>query len=101
VKVLTHRPRFIEPATMPEFGGETSSATEAKEPALMQKTEEPAAMPKASLAKSGEPKADSIEETEVERTKILEVISPSAELTVPKAQKDLIVTPRGKGWSTY
>jgi hypothetical protein len=30
VKVLTHRPRFIEPATVPEFGGETSTATEAK-----------------------------------------------------------------------
>jgi hypothetical protein len=34
VKVLTHRPRYIEPATVPEFGGETSSATEAKGPAL-------------------------------------------------------------------
>jgi hypothetical protein len=34
VKVLTHRPRFIEPATVPEFGGETSSAIEAKGPAL-------------------------------------------------------------------
>jgi hypothetical protein len=34
VKVLTHRPRYIEPATVPVFGGETSSATEAKEPAL-------------------------------------------------------------------
>jgi hypothetical protein len=96
VKVLTHRPRFIEPATVPEFGGETSSATEAKEPALMQKTEESAAMPKASLAKLGEPKADSIEETEVERTKILEVISPSAEVTMSKAQKDLTVTPKRK-----
>ena len=32
VKVLTHRPRYIEPATVPEFVGETSSATEAKEP---------------------------------------------------------------------
>jgi hypothetical protein len=96
VKVLTHRPRFIEPATVPEFGSETSSATEAKEPAIMQKTEEPATMPKASLAKLGEPKADSIEETEVERTKILEVISPSAEVTVPKAQKDLTVTPKRK-----
>jgi hypothetical protein len=96
VKVLTHRPRFIEPATVPEFGGETSSATEAKEPALMQKTEEPVAMPKASLTKLGEPKADSIEETEVERTKILEVISPSAEVTKSKAQKDLTVTPKRK-----
>jgi hypothetical protein len=35
VKVLTHRPRYIESAVVPEFGGETSSATEAKEPALM------------------------------------------------------------------
>jgi hypothetical protein len=30
LKVLTHRPRYIEPAIVPEFGGETSSATEAK-----------------------------------------------------------------------
>jgi hypothetical protein len=96
VKVLTHRSRFIEPATVPEFGGETSSATEAKEPALMQKTEEPAAIPKASLAKLGEPKADSIEETEVKRIKILEVISPSAKVIVPKAQKDLTTTPKRK-----
>jgi hypothetical protein len=34
VKVLTHRPRYIEPAIVPEFGGESSSATEAKEPVL-------------------------------------------------------------------
>jgi hypothetical protein len=101
MKVLTHRPRYIEPATVPEFGGETSLATEAKEPALTQKIEEPAAMPKASSAKLAESKADNIEEIEVERTKILEVISPSAEVTVPKAQKDLTATPRGKGWSTY
>jgi hypothetical protein len=26
LKVLTHRPRYIEPAIVPEFGGETSSA---------------------------------------------------------------------------
>jgi hypothetical protein len=96
VKVLTHRPRFIEPAIVPEFGGETSSATEAKEPAVTQKTEEPAAMSKASPAKLGEPKAINIEEAEVERTKILEVISPSAEVTVSKVQKDLTTTPKRK-----
>jgi hypothetical protein len=81
---------------VPEFGGETSSATEAKEPAVTQKTEEPASMPKASPAKLGEPKAINIEEAEVETTKILEVISPSAEVTVPKAQKDLTTTPKRK-----
>jgi hypothetical protein len=95
VKVLTHRPRFIEPAIVPEFGGETSSAAEAKEPAATQKAEDPVAMPKASPAKSGEPEAINIE-AEVERTKILEVISPSAEVTVPKAQKDLTTTPKRK-----
>jgi hypothetical protein len=96
VKVLTHRPHYIEPATVHEFGGETSSATEAKEPALTQRIEEPAVKPKASSVKLAEPKADNIEEIEVERTKILEVISPSAEMSVPKAQKDLTATPKRK-----
>jgi hypothetical protein len=71
-------------------------ATEAKEPALTQKTEEATAMPKASPTKSGEPKAINIEEAEVERTKILEVISPLTEVTMPKAQKDLTTTPKRK-----
>ena len=88
VKVLTHRPRYIETATVPDFGGETSSVNEAKETALTQKTEETTATPKAPLAKLGEP--------EVERTKISEITSPSAEVTVPKAQKDLTVTPKRK-----
>jgi hypothetical protein len=42
-------------------------------------------MPKASSAELAESKADNIEETGVEGTKILEVLSPSAEVTVPKA----------------
>jgi hypothetical protein len=96
VKVLTHRPHYIETTTVPEFGGDTSSANEAKETTLMQKTEEPAATPKAPLAKLGEPKVESVKETEVERTKISEVTSPSAKVTVSKAQKDLIVTPKRK-----
>jgi hypothetical protein len=96
VKVLTHRPCYIEPTTVPEFGGETSSATEAKEPTLTQMIEEPAAMPKASSAKLAEPKADNTEEIRIEGTKILEVLSPSAEVTVPKAQKGLTVTPKRK-----
>jgi hypothetical protein len=88
VKVLTHRLCYIEMATMPDFGGETSSANKAKETPLTQKTEEPAATLKTPLAKLGEP--------EVERTKISKVTSPSAEVTVPKAQKDLTVTPKRK-----
>jgi hypothetical protein len=48
------------------------------------------------LAKLGELKVDNVKETKVERTKILEVTSPSAEVTVSKAQKDLTVTPKRK-----
>jgi hypothetical protein len=32
IKILTHRPRYIEPASVPEFTGETPSATEAEKP---------------------------------------------------------------------
>jgi hypothetical protein len=86
VKVLTHRPRFIEPATVPEFGGETSTATEVKGPTFTQKIEEPIMMPK----------ADNIEEIEAEKTKMLEVTSPLAGMIVSKAQKDLTATPKRK-----
>jgi hypothetical protein len=42
------------------------------------------------------PKAQNIKEIEAEKTKILEVTSPSAGMTVPKAQKDLTATPKRK-----
>jgi hypothetical protein len=84
MKVLTHRPRYIEPATVPEFVGETSSATEAKEPTYLQNIEELAAMP----------------ETEKMEEPTSEVLSPSARVEVPvptpKAQKDLTTTPKRK-----
>jgi hypothetical protein len=86
VKVLTHRPRYIEPATVPEFGGETSSTTKAKGLALTQRIEEPAAMPK----------ADKIEEPRTEETKTSEILSPSAGVEAPKTQKDLAATPKRK-----
>jgi hypothetical protein len=86
LKVLTHRPRYIEPAIVPKFGGETSSAIEAKEPAPTQRIEEPAAMPK----------TNKIEEPRIEGTKTLEVLSSSAGVEVPKAQKGLAATPKRK-----
>jgi hypothetical protein len=86
VKVLTHRPRFIELALVSEFGGETSTATEAKEPFLTQKNEELAILPK----------ADNIKEIEIAKTKIAKVTSPPAGMTVLKAQKDLTTTPKRK-----
>jgi hypothetical protein len=56
VKVLTHRPRYIEPAIVPDFGGETSSATEAREPTHPQNIEETTAMSK--IEKIEEPRAE-------------------------------------------
>jgi hypothetical protein len=83
LKVLTHRSCYIEPDTVPEFDGETSSAIEAKGPALMQRIEESAAMPK----------TDKIEEPRTKGTKTLEVLSPSAGVEVLKTQKGLAATP--------
>jgi hypothetical protein len=99
LKVLTHQPCYIEPTVVPEFGGKNSSAVAPKEPIpSMQKAEEPATMPKAPLAEQAEAKTgkDKAEEPETEGTKMLEVLSPSAEITVPKIQKGLAVTPKRK-----
>jgi hypothetical protein len=86
LKVLIHRPCYIEPAIVPEFGGESSSAIKAKGPAPTQGVEEPATMPK----------TDKIEEPRIEGTKILEVLSPLAGVEVPKTQKGLAATPKRK-----
>jgi hypothetical protein len=97
LKVLTHRPRYIEPAMVPEFGGETSSAAEPKEPIPpTQKAEDPAIMPKVPSAELAESKTDKdkAEEPKIEGIKMLEILSPSTEVTVPKAQKCFVATPK-------
>jgi hypothetical protein len=73
MKVLTHRPRYIEPATVPEYVGETSSATEAKEPTLLPNIEGPTKVPA----------TEKIEETRAEETKSSEILSPSARMEMP------------------
>jgi hypothetical protein len=72
LKVLTHRPRYIEPAVVPEFGGKTSSAVAPKEPIpSTQKAEEPATMPKAPSAEQAKAKTgkDKVEEPKTEGKK--------------------------------
>jgi hypothetical protein len=82
---------------VPEFGGKTSSAAAPKEliPPT-QKAEEPATMPKAPSAEQAEAKTgkDKAKEPKTEGTKMLEVLSPSAEVTVLKIQKGLAATPK-------
>jgi hypothetical protein len=86
VKVLTHRPRYIEPAIVPKFVGETSSATEAKEPALLPEIEELAEVPT----------TEKIEKPETEEAKTSKILSPSAEIEVAESQKGPTVTPERK-----
>jgi hypothetical protein len=88
IKVLTHRPRYIEPATVPEFVGETFSATEAKEPTPLPNVEEPIIMPE----------MKKIEEPMATETRIYEILSPSEKIEAPKSQKGPAMTPKRKGW---
>jgi hypothetical protein len=96
MKVLTHQPRYIEPVVIPEFGEGASSAAEIKEivpPA--QSTGEPTIMPKLLSVKLVEMTADKAEGSKIEEiTKMLEILSPSIEATVLKAQKNSASTPK-------
>jgi hypothetical protein len=97
LKVLTHRPCYIEPAVVPEFGGKTSSAADPKELiAPTQQAEEPATMLKAPLAEQAEAKfgKDKAKKPETKGIKMLEVLSPSAKVSTPKTQKGLAATPK-------
>jgi hypothetical protein len=86
VKVLTHPPRYIEPATVPEFIGEASSATEAREPTPVAKIEEMAEVPA----------TEKTEEPRTEETKTLEILSPSTKIEATKIQKGPAATPKRK-----
>jgi hypothetical protein len=83
-----------------EFGGEASSVAEPKEPVPpMQKIEEPAVMPKAPSTELIETKVDEdkAERSKTEEaTKMPELLSPSTEATVLKAEKSSAITPRRK-----
>jgi hypothetical protein len=97
LKVLTHQPRYIKTAVIPEFGGETSSAAEPKEliPPT-QKAEDPAMMPKVPSSVLGESKVDKnkVEKPKIKETEVLGILSPSTEVTMPKVGKSLVATPK-------
>jgi hypothetical protein len=112
IKVLTHRPRYIEPASVPEFTGETSSATEAKKPTKPTLLPEVAEMaeaptrieleePKILLPKTEE-MAEALSTEKMEKVKkpteekTSEVASPAANVETVKNQKVPAVTPKRK-----
>jgi hypothetical protein len=98
LKVLTHRPRYIELAVVPEFGREASSAAEPREPVPpTQKAEEPVIMLKAPSVELVETKVDKdkAERSKTEEvTKMTGILSPSTEATVLKAEKSSTTTPK-------
>jgi hypothetical protein len=96
VKVLTHRPRYIEPAVVPEFGAGCSSAAEAIQTApIAQSAEEPTVLPKVHTVEPVEYKVDKAEEPKVEEIiKRPKILSPPTEAKLPKVQKASAATPK-------
>jgi hypothetical protein len=96
MKVLTHRPRYIEPPVVPEFGEGTSSTAKAKQAAsIVQSTEESIVMPKVPTVEPAEAKDDTVEEPKVEETvKMPKILSPPGEAILPKKQKCPAATPK-------
>jgi hypothetical protein len=96
VKVLTHRPRYIEPAVVPTFGAGSSSAAEAIETApIAQSIEEATVMPKVPIAESVEAKVGKAEESKIEEIiKVPKIMSPPTEIKLSKVQKASAATPK-------
>jgi hypothetical protein len=67
VKIRTHRPCYIGPVVVPEFGVGASSAAEAKETIpIVHNAEEPTVVPKMPTVGPAEAKDDKAEEPQVE-----------------------------------
>jgi hypothetical protein len=96
VKVLTHRPRYIEPDIVPEFGEGTSSTAEAKQAApIVQSAKEPIVVPKVPTVGPAKAKDDTTKEPKVEKTvKMPEILSPPLDAKLPKVQKAPVATPK-------
>jgi hypothetical protein len=96
IKVLTHRPRYIEPAVVPEFGAGSTSAAEATQTAsITQSAEEPTIMPKTHIVEPVEDKVDKAEEPKVEEIiRMQKILSPPIEAKLSKMQKTSAATPK-------
>jgi hypothetical protein len=96
MKVLTHRPRYIEPAVIPKLGKGTSSAAEAKESvSIMQSAVEPSVVPKMTTVEPAKAEDNKAKEPQMEKvTKIPEIPSPLRTTGLPKVQKTSAATPK-------
>jgi hypothetical protein len=96
MKVLTHRPCYIEPAVIPELGEGTSSVAEAKESvSIMHNTVEPSVVPKMTTVEPAKAEDNKAKEPQMEKvTKIPEILSPLRTAGLPKVQKTSTATPK-------
>jgi hypothetical protein len=96
IKVLTHRPRYIETTVVPEFGEGTSSAAEAKQAApTTRSTEGSIVVLKVPIVGPAETKDDAAREPELEKTAMMpKILSPPVEAELLKVTKAPATTPK-------
>jgi hypothetical protein len=89
IKVLTHRPRYIEMTVVPKFGEGTSSTAEAKQDAASARSAEGSiVVRKMPIVGPAEAKDDAGREPELEKTVVMpEILSPPVEAELPKVTK--------------
>jgi hypothetical protein len=96
IKVLTHRPRYIETAVVPEFGEGTSSAAEAEQAAPAARSAEGSiVLPKVPIVGPAETKDDAAREPKLQKTVMMpQILSPPAEAGLPKVTRAPVTTPK-------
>jgi hypothetical protein len=102
IKVLTHRPRYIETATVPKLGEGTSSTAEAEQPTLAIPWEDltellkvPAAGPAETPKHGAEAKEKAAKEPELgEMVELPKILSPPAEPELSKITRGPAITPK-------
>jgi hypothetical protein len=96
IKVLTHRPRYIDTTTVPEFGEGTSSTAKAEQAApAVRSAEGSTVVPKVPIIGSAAAKYGAAKEPELEKTIVLpEILSPPVEAELSKVTKAPATTPK-------
>jgi hypothetical protein len=88
IKVLTHRPRYIEPVVVPEFGEGTSSTAEAKQAApTVQSAEESIVVSKVPTVGPAKTKDDATEESELENSENARNSEPTSKGRIVESAK--------------
>jgi hypothetical protein len=96
IKVLTHRPRYIETAVVPEFGEGTFSAAKAKQAAPIARSAKGSiVVPKVPIVGLVEAKDDAAREPELKNTVMMpKILSPPAGAELLKVTRAPATTPK-------